>query len=55
MFGPRYGGYFGPAILNPGDIMRTLGKRDLMADMVIPGHDAELLKMKVIPDHYTIE
>lgn len=35
--------------------MRTLGKRDVMADMVIPGHDAELLKMKVIPDHYTIE
>jgi glyoxylase-like metal-dependent hydrolase (beta-lactamase superfamily II) len=55
MFGARYGGYFGPAILNPGDIMRTLGKLDMMADMVIPGHDAELLKMKVIPDNYTIE
>jgi hypothetical protein len=55
MFNARYGGYFGPAILNPGDIMRTLGKLDMMAEMVIPGHDAELLKMKVIPDDYTIE
>jgi hypothetical protein len=35
--------------------MRTLCKLDMMADMVIPGHDAELLKMKVIPDDYTIE
>jgi glyoxylase-like metal-dependent hydrolase (beta-lactamase superfamily II) len=51
----RYGGYFGPAILNVGHIMRTLNKLDMMADIVIPGHDAELLKMKVIPDDYSIE
>jgi N-acyl homoserine lactone hydrolase len=55
MFGGRYGGYFGPAILNPGDIMRTLGKLDLMADLVVPGHDAELLNMRVIPDDYAVE
>lgn len=51
----RYGGYFGPAILNPGDIMRTLAKLDLMADIVIPGHDPELVRMKVIPDDYDLE
>ena len=52
---PVAAGDTGPAILNPGDIMRTLGKLDLMADMVVPGHDAELLNMKVIPDDYPIE
>jgi len=51
----RFGGYYGPSILNPGDIMRTLAKLDLMADIVIPGHDAELIRMKVIPDDYDIE
>jgi len=51
----RYGGYFGPSILNPGDIMRTLAKLDLMADIVIPGHDPELVRMKVLPDDYDLE
>jgi len=51
----RYGGYFGPSILNPGDIMRTLAKLDLMADIVIPGHDPELVRMKVLPDDYDME
>jgi hypothetical protein len=37
----RYGGYFGPSILNPGDIMRALAKLDLMTDIVIPGHDPD--------------
>jgi len=55
VFNARYGGYFGPSILNPGDIMRTLGKLDLMADIVIPGHDPELTRMKVIPDDYDLE
>jgi len=54
-FNARYGGYFGPSILNPGDIMRTLGKLDLMADIVIPGHDPELTRMEVIPDDYDLE
>jgi len=30
-------------------------KLNLMADMVIPGHDPELLRMDVIPDKYDIE
>lgn len=51
----RFDGYFGPSILNPGDIMRTLAKLDLMADFVIPGRDPELTRMKVIPDDYDIE
>ena len=51
----RYGGYFGPSILNPGEIMRTLAKLDLMADIVVPGHDPELTRMNVIPDDYTLE
>ncbi len=45
----------GRSILNPGDIMRTLAKLDLMADFVIPGRDPELTRMKVIPDDYDIE
>lgn len=55
VFNGRYGGYFGPSILNPGDIMRTLGKLDMMADIVIPGHDPLLIDMPVIPDDYHIE
>jgi glyoxylase-like metal-dependent hydrolase (beta-lactamase superfamily II) len=51
----RFGGYFGPSILNPGDIMRTLAKLDLMADIVIPGHDPELVRMKGLPDDYDLE
>ena len=42
-------------MLNLGDIMRALSKLGIMADVVVPGHDAELFKMKVIPDDYTIE
>lgn len=55
VFNARFGGYFGPSILNPGDIMRTLAKLDQMADIVIPGHDPELIRMKVIPDDYDLE
>lgn len=55
VFNARYGGYFGPSILNPGDIMRTLARLDMMADIVIPGHDPELIRMKVIPDDYDLE
>jgi N-acyl homoserine lactone hydrolase len=55
VFNARFGGYFGPSILNPGDIMRTLAKLDQMADVVIPGHDPELIRMKVIPDDYDLE
>jgi N-acyl homoserine lactone hydrolase len=55
VFSARFGGYFGPSILNPGDIMRTLAKLDQMADIVIPGHDPELIRMKVIPDDYDLE
>jgi hypothetical protein len=55
VWGARYGGYFGPAILNPGEIMRTLARLDMMADVVIPGHDPELVRMKVLPDDYDLE
>ncbi|MGQ9475967.1 MAG: N-acyl homoserine lactonase family protein [Actinomycetota bacterium] len=55
VWGSRYGGYFGPSILNPGEIMRTLAKLDMMADIVIPGHDPELIRMKVIPEDYDLE
>jgi glyoxylase-like metal-dependent hydrolase (beta-lactamase superfamily II) len=55
VFGARYGGYFGPSILNPGEIMRSLAKLDLMADIVIPGHDPILARMQVIPDDYDLE
>lgn len=55
VFNARFGEYFGPSILNPGDIMRTLAKLDQMADIVIPGHDPELIRMKVIPDDYDLE
>jgi len=44
----------GPSVLNPGDIMRSLVKLDMMADIVIPGHDPELLSMKVIPDDHDL-
>lgn len=55
VFDARYGGYFGPSILNPGDIMRSLAKLDSTADIIIPGHDPELLRMRVIPDDYDLE
>jgi glyoxylase-like metal-dependent hydrolase (beta-lactamase superfamily II) len=55
VFNARYGGYFGPSILNPGEIMRNLAKLDAMADIVIPAHDPELLRMKVIPNDYDLE
>ena len=55
VFGARYGGYFGPCILNPGEIMRTLAKLDMMADIIIPGHDPELIRMNIIPDKYDVE
>lgn len=55
VFNARFGGYFGPSILNPGDIMRTLAMLDQMADIVIPGHDPELIRMKVIPEDYDLE
>lgn len=55
VFNARYGGYFGPSVLNPGDIMRSLSKLDMMADIIIPGHDPLLLDMPVIPDDYHLE
>jgi len=55
IFSARFGGYFGPIVLNIGDNMRTMHKLDLIADIVIPGHDPELLRMNVIPDKYDIE
>ena len=55
VFNARFGGYFGPSILNPGDIMRSLSKLDMMADIVIPGHDSLLIEMPVIPDDYHLE
>jgi len=55
IFNGRYGGYFGPNIINPGDNMRSMHKLDLMADIVVPGHDPMLVDMKVIPDDYHLE
>lgn len=55
IFSARFGGYFGPIVLNMGDNMRTMHKLDLMADIVIPAHDPELLRMNVLPDKYDIE
>jgi len=55
IFSARFGGYYGPIVLNIGDNIRTMHKLDLMADIVIPGHDPELLRMDVIPDKYDIE
>ncbi|MDY6794064.1 MAG: hypothetical protein SWK76_02100 [Actinomycetota bacterium] len=55
IFNARYGGYFGPSILNPGEIMRSLARLDLLADIVIPGHGPESLNMKIIPDDYQLE
>jgi glyoxylase-like metal-dependent hydrolase (beta-lactamase superfamily II) len=55
VFNSRYGGYFGPSILNAGDIMRSLARLDVMADIIVPAHDPELLRMKVIPDDYDLE
>lgn len=55
IFSARYGGYFGPIVLNSGENMRTMHKLDLMADIVIPAHDPELLRMNIIPDKYDIE
>ena len=42
-------------MLNIGDNMRNMHKLDLLADIVIPAHDPELLRMNAIPDKYDIE
>lgn len=55
IFSSRFGGYFGPNIINPGDNMRSMHKLDSMADIVIPGHDPLLVDIKVIPDDYHLE
>lgn len=55
IFNGRYGGYFGPNIINPGENMRNMHKLNLMADIVVPGHDPMLVDMKVIPDDYHLE
>lgn len=55
IFNGRYGGYFGPNIINPGENMRSMHKLNLMADIVVPGHDPLLVDMKVIPDDYHLE
>ncbi|ACL05843.1 beta-lactamase domain protein [Desulfatibacillum aliphaticivorans] len=55
VFSGRFGGYFGPNIINPEENMRSMQKLDLLADIVVPGHDPELVRMNVIPDKYDIE
>ena len=55
IFSARYGGYFGPIVLNIGDNIRTMHKLNMMADIVIPAHDHELIRMNLIPDKYDIE
>ncbi|MGD0276372.1 MAG: hypothetical protein ABSB79_10010 [Syntrophales bacterium] len=55
IFSARFGGYFGPIVLNSGENMRTMHKLDLLADIVIPAHDQDLLRMNIIPDKYDIE
>lgn len=55
VFNARFGGYFGPSILNPGQNMQTLQKLDVMAEMIVTSHDAMLHAMKVIPDDYPFE
>jgi N-acyl homoserine lactone hydrolase len=55
VFAARYGGYFGPSIINPEENMRSMAKLDLLADIIVPGHDPELLRMKTIPDDYDLE
>jgi glyoxylase-like metal-dependent hydrolase (beta-lactamase superfamily II) len=55
IFNGRYGGYFGPNIINPGENMRQMHKLNLMAEIVVPGHDPMLVDMKVIPDDYHLE
>lgn len=52
IFNGRYGGYFGPNILYPGQNMRSMHRLNLMADIVVPGHDPMLVEMKAIPDDY---
>ncbi|GEM_PF-1930341 len=41
--------------MNWGLIMRTLAKLDMMADIIIPGRDPELIRMKDIPDECNLE
>ena len=55
IFSSKYGGYFGPSIINPGENMRSMHKLNMMADIVVPGHDPMLVDMKVIPDDYHLE
>ncbi len=54
VFGARFGGLFGPCILNPGQNVQSLNKLDLMADILLPSHDVAMLKWKVIPDDYDL-
>lgn len=54
VFGARFGGLFGPSILNPGQNVQSLNKLDLMADILLPSHDVAMLKWKVIPDDYDL-
>ena len=55
IFNSRFGGYYGTNIINPGENMRSMQKLDLMAEIVVPGHDPLLVDMKVIPDDYHME
>jgi len=55
IFNSRFGGYYGPNIINPGENMRSMHKLNLMAEIVVPGHDPLLVDMKVIPDDYQLE
>jgi N-acyl homoserine lactone hydrolase len=54
IFGARYGGFFGPCILNPGQNVQSMSKLDMMADILLPSHDLQMLKWKVIPDDYDL-
>ena len=54
VFGARFGGLFGPCILNPGQNVQSLNKLDLMADLLVPSHDVHMLKWKVLPDDYDL-
>jgi len=54
VFNSRFGGYFGPCILNPGQNMQSLQKLDLMADIIVTSHDPLMSNMKVIPDDYNL-
>ena len=54
VMGARFGGLYGPCILDPGKNVQSLNKLDLMGDLLITSHDPEVLNWKVIPDDYNL-